>query len=175
MSQRALETWLFGKMPALGDFVSRGLDQSMRERLDTWLTREMEMARAGAGDDFDRRFDAAPAWNYVDQDADGRWIGGALCASRDRSGRRFPLIMGATADDARMAAARSAGCLSAMCRAFVEGWDADGLALAEVTPEDTGWQPTGSEWALLASAGPELVIPGRFPQGAITVMVEMAQ
>ena len=175
MSQRALGPWLFGKLPSLGDFVSRGLDQSMRDRIDRWLSQEMETARAKLGDNFNGQFDAAPVWNFVDCDDDGRWAGGALCASQDKAGRRFPLIMAAPASDATTAAALSAGCLSAMCQAFTESWDADGLATATIMPEETGWQPQGPEWALLADSGPALILPGSFPQGAITMMVEMAQ
>ena len=175
MSQRALGPWLFGKLPSLGDFVSRGLDQSMRDRIDTWLSQEMEAARAKAGDSFEGLYDAAPVWNFVDCDDAGNWSGGALCASQDKAGRRFPLIMSAPASDAGTAASLSAGCLSAMCRAFAEGADADGLVSATILPEETGWQPQRPEWALLAEGGPALIFPGSYPQGAITVMVEMAQ
>lgn len=175
MSQRALGPWLFGKLPSLGDFVSRGLDQSMRDRIDTWLSQEMESARTKLGDRFNDLYDAAPVWNFVDCDEDGHWSGGALCASQDKAGRRFPLIMATPASDATTAAALSAGCLSAMYQAFTEGWDADGLASATKMPEDTGWRPQRPEWALLADGGPALILSGSFPQGAITVMVEMAQ
>lgn len=175
MSQRALGTWLFGKMPSLGDFVSRGLDQSMRDRIDIWLSEEMEAARAKQGERFNDLYDYAPAWNFVDCASDGRWSGGALCASQDKAGRRYPLVMAAAASDMTEAAALSAGCLTAMCHAFAEGRDADGLASATIIPEDTGWQPQGPEWAVLAEGGPALIYPGSFPQGVITAMVELAQ
>ena len=175
MPERALGPWLFGKLPALGDFVSRGLDHAARTRIDDWLSREMEDARAKAGDQFDSLYDCAPAWNFVDCDEAGQWNGGALCASQDRAGRRFPLIMATPADDAAAAAALSAGCLSAMCQAFASGWDADSLSDAVVAPENANWQPTGPEWVLLTDDGPAMVLPGRFPPGAIAAMVEVAQ
>lgn len=175
MSQRALSTWLFGKMPSLGDFVSRGLDQSMRDRIDAWVSQEMEAARAKLGENFDALYDAAPAWNFVDRSSDGSWSGGALCASQDKAGRRYPLVMATPAEDAASAAALAAGCLTAMCHAFADGSNADGLASATIVPEDTGWQPHSPEWAVLGEGGPALIFPGSFPQGAITAMVELAQ
>ena len=93
MSQRAVGAWMFGKMPTLGDFVARGLGQQARVDLDTWLSQEMVSARAEAGEGFEARYDAAPAWNFVECDDAGQWNGGALCASQDQAGRRFPLIM----------------------------------------------------------------------------------
>ena len=59
MSSQPLNRWLFGKLPALGDFVSRGLDMSARDRLDGWLSAEMQDGRTRWGDDFDLRYDAA--------------------------------------------------------------------------------------------------------------------
>lgn len=176
MSQRALGTWMFGKMPSLGDFVARGLSQPAREHLDAWLSQEMEAARAMAGEGFEARYDAAPPWNFVECDEDGQWNGGALCASQDRAGRRFPLIMAVAADDAEQAAALSEGCLATMCQAFAGGWDPDQLIAAEVTPEqDSRWRPKAAEWVLLAEDGPAMVLPGRYPTGVISRMVEMVQ
>ncbi len=176
MSQRAIGGWLFGKMPTLGDFVVRGLGQQTRDHLDGWLSREMEAARAAAGDGFEARYDAAPPWNFVECDEAGQWNGGALCASQDRAGRRFPLIMAIPADDAAAAAALSEGCLAAMCQAFAEGWDPDQLVTAPVVPQhDSRWQPEGEEWSLLAEDGPALVLPGRYPTGIISRMVEMVE
>ncbi|MEO7385249.1 MAG: type VI secretion system-associated protein TagF [Novosphingobium sp.] len=176
MSQRAVGAWMFGKMPSLGDFVARGLGQQARAHLDAWLSQEMEAARTAAGDGFEARYDAAPAWNFVECDDDGQWSGGALCASQDRAGRRFPLIMAVAADDASAAAAFSEGCLATLCQAFAEGWDPDQLVASVVVPQqDSRWQPKASEWALLADDGPAMVLPGRYPQGVISRMVEMAQ
>ncbi len=176
MSQRALGAWMFGKMPSLGDFVARGLGQSAREHLDAWLSQEMETARATAGDGFEARYDAAPPWNFIECGEGGQWNGGALCASQDRAGRRFPLIMAVAADDAAAAAALSEGCLATIYQAFAEGWDPDQLVAAVVVPEqESRWQPKGSEWALLADDGPAMVLPGRYPQGVISRMVEVVE
>lgn len=175
MSDDIVGRWLFGKLPSLGDFVARGMDYAVRDRLDSWLTQEMEAARNQFGDEFESGYDISPAWNFVDCDANGSWSGGALCASQDRAGRRFPLIMAIPAPDAAGAAALSAGCLSAMCRAFADEQDADGLIAEEISAEAVAWSPHGPEWAILSEDGAAMVIAGRFPQGVIAKMVELAQ
>ena len=37
---RPAAAWLFGKIPAHGDFISRGLDHATHELLDDWLSVE---------------------------------------------------------------------------------------------------------------------------------------
>lgn len=166
--------WLFGKMPAHGDFVARGLDAAHRDALDHWLTREMAWAQANWPDDFDARFEAAPAWHFVWRAADGAWIGGVLCASTDRVGRRFPLIMAAPAQDCRQAAGVSAGCLDVLVNAFTQGWDADMLNRAQVTPADMPWQPENMGWALVGEDGPVVELAGHCPDGIVVRMLEFA-
>lgn len=176
MSCPALTTWLFGKIPSLGDFVSRGIDTAMRDRIDAWLSREMELARAAHGEAFASRYDTAPAWTFVDVDDSGNWSGGALCASQDRAGRRFPLIVGTPAAGPADAAGRSAGCLSVIYSAFGDGWDAAAIAAAEVAAEPVpGWRPDGPQWALLAQDGPVAVLEGHFPEGVVSGMMEWSQ
>ena len=174
MSSHALDRWLFGKLPALGDFVSRGLDMTTRDRLDTWLSAQMEAARARWSDGFEARYDAAPAWTFVDRDADGNWCGGALCASMDRAGRRFPLVAAAPAADAEQAAATSAAWVDAMYQGFAEGWDADALIAAPLSPAALPWHPGQPEWALVGEAGPAVSLPGSYPAGVLDKMLEFA-
>lgn len=175
MPGEPLGRWLLGKMPAHGDFLARGLGAATRDALDQWLSAEMIAARTRFPADFDQRYDASPAWTFVHAEADGGWTGGALCASQDRAGRRFPMILAARAENADSAAGLACGCLTALCQAFAGGWDVDALASAPVEPEEAGWHPAGSEWTLLAEHGPAVVLPGRFPDGAIACMVEYAQ
>lgn len=173
MSCRPVSRWLFGKLPALGDFVSRGIEREFRDELDRWLSDEMEQARI-TYPDFEERYDIAPAWNFVDCDETGLWSGGALCASVDRAGRRFPVIMAAPADDPEQAAGLSAACLSALCDALSQGWDADGLHAAELAPTQLPWNPVATEWVLLGEEGPAYTATDRFPGGIVSVMLEMA-
>ena len=86
---------LHGKHPAFGDFVAAGLPQALDEALARWLQETLGAWRAGAGGDWQAVFDAAPRVSF--------WIGGALLGgtalrgvwqpSRDRSGRRYPLLL----------------------------------------------------------------------------------
>ncbi len=174
MSCRPLDRWLFGKLPSLGDFVARGLDAQLRDSLDAWLSAAMQDGRSRFGDEFEPRYDAAPAWHFVDCDADGRWSGGALCASIDRAGRRFPLMLAAPANDVREAAMLSGACLDALHMAFGGQWDADNLIAADLIPVVVPWSPNGPEWALMGEDGPGLRVTGRFPDTVIAAMTEMA-
>lgn len=180
MSCRPLGRWLFGKIPGQGDFVHRGLDDyDMRDGLDRWLTEDLAAAKAAYAD-FDARYDRAPAWNFVDCDADGRWSGGALCASIDRVGRRYPVVLAAPAEDAAHAAAVSGACLSALGDAIAQGWDADALHAAPLDsappPQDAGgWRPHAAQWALLGEDDtPVVTLDGRFPSHAVSKMLELA-
>lgn len=85
---------LFGKLPAKGDFVGRGLSAGFQAEFEAWLARTVEAARLSLGDDFRAVWDAAPVWRF--------WIGpgagmapcaGVMAASRDRVGRRYPLAI----------------------------------------------------------------------------------
>ncbi|WP_054108159.1 type VI secretion system-associated protein TagF [Novosphingobium sp. AAP83] len=174
MPDRALSNWLFGKLPAHGDFVARGIDAPTRDALDLWLTAEMERGQAVWGDSFAERYEAAPVWHFVDMDAAGCWTGGILCASTDRVGRRFPLMFAAPAVDCENAAALSAGCLTFLGQAFAQGWDADQLANAQVAAEALPWSPTGATWALVGEDGPLVELMENRPVGVIERMLEMA-
>ena len=165
---------MFGKLPALGDFVSRGLDFAHRDAIDHWLTAEMEAAYARFPDDFEDRYFAAPAWCFVDCDEDGLWSGGALCASVDKAGRKFPVMAAAPAADHGEAVALAGGCLEVLHGAFAQGLDADGLQASAITPAELPWQANGAAWALVGEDGPALVLPGRYPQGIVTTMMELA-
>ncbi|NLR72728.1 type VI secretion system-associated protein TagF [Novosphingobium sp. ERN07] len=174
MPDGAVIRYLFGKLPAHGDFVSRGLDTSVRDELDRWLTAEMERAQAVWEGAFDWRYEAAPVWHFVDEDGNGGWSGGILCASADRVGRRFPLIFAASAPDCAAAVSLSAGCLVLVGQGFAEGWDADCMVEAPLAPESLPWQPKGASWALVGEDGPVVEYQGRTPTGVIERMLEMA-
>ena len=165
---------MFGKLPALGDFMSRGLDFAHRDALDHWLSGEMEAARTALGDGFDDRYFGAPAWFFVDRDPDGQWSGGALCASVDAAGRKFPVMAAAPAKDVAEALALAGGCLDALHSAFAQGLDADGLQSLALAPGEVPWQADGPAWALVGEQGPAVVLPGRFPAGIVTTMMELA-
>lgn len=86
---------LHGKHPAFGDFIGAGLPDEVQTALGDWLQATLGAWRAAAGDDWQAAFDAAPPVAF--------WVGAALCGgvavrgvlrpSRDRSGRRYPLVL----------------------------------------------------------------------------------
>jgi type VI secretion system protein ImpM len=90
-------TFIYGKHPAFGDFIGAGLPLVVQERLEGWLNAMLADLRAGWAAAWEASFDAAPALFF--------WVGGrvtgdtALCGvmmpSRDKVGRRFPLLAGA--------------------------------------------------------------------------------
>lgn len=88
--------FLFGKLPAHGDFVARGLTPEAERLLDDWASREMETAREALGEAFDAAHDAAPGWGFIAGPGplgDG-WRWGAAAASVDSAGRRFLILAG---------------------------------------------------------------------------------
>ena len=168
--------WLFGKIPAHGDFVSRGLAPAVHEALDLWLSAELARARARFAD-FDHRYQTAAPWFFIDRDPSGAWSGGALCPSVDKVGRRFPILVAAPAADGSTAEAVALAALELVFGALGEGWEAtqlcDKLAAIE-TSQAAATIPTQSLWAIEAEDGTRIEMPGRFPEGLIERMLELA-
>lgn len=106
---------LFGKLPAHGDFVARGFRHDQQARIDAWLATALADARAAFGAEFVERFDAALPWC-----CDGDGIAGALAASQDSLGRRFPILL-------LIADAQAPRCEALLYTAIGERWDADRL------------------------------------------------
>lgn len=165
--------FLFGKLPAHGDFVARGLSHDRRDALDGWLAAAMERGRERHGAAFDDRYDAAPPWRFVTASREA----GALVPSVDRVGRRFPLLLGV----AGSGEAASSACEELIYRAFTEGWDADRLIAAveqapldeDNTPKRDG--PTASRWWTLGSdAFDPAELDGAWPEALVAVMLAPA-
>ena len=100
------EPFLFGKLPAHGDFVARGLTEAGRQAWDDWATAALEQLRA-VSPSFEDAHDAAAPWRFVAGPSalgDG-WRIGALAASIDSAGRRFVLVAGLQGCAAGQAAA----------------------------------------------------------------------
>lgn len=164
MSCLPLTSWLFGKLPTHGDFIARGLAPALRDRIDGWLSDEMDRARSEHGENFEARYDAAPPWRFVDGAE-----GGVICASIDSAGRRFPLLAAMAVGAETQAAAAAEASEAAIFRAFELGSNADGLAalLAE-SPLDDGEPPLQSGWWV---DGADDFLPGRWPDGLISRML----
>lgn len=175
-SHRPPGPWLFGKIPAHGDFISRGLEPALHEALDLWLSAELARARAKFGD-FDERYVRAAAWHFVDCDSAGNWSGGALCPSVDAVGRRFPIVVAAPAADAGQATAVAHAALDLIFAALGGGWEATRLheALGAMVPATgSAPEPAQSVWAIEADDGTRIEMTGRFPEGLVERMLELA-
>lgn len=112
---------VFGKLPAHGDFVARGLTAAQRSALDAWLSESLADARA-AYPDFEARFDQALPWRCT-----GTGVAGAIAASQDGAGRRFPLLILTDADEAAAE--------DLLYAAITQRWDADQLSQAGAAPD----------------------------------------
>lgn len=87
--------FLFGKIPAFGDFVSRGLSTQMRHRWDAWCTTLLLDAQVRLADDFDTQYRrATPRCFLMTQEDSTAWQAGCVVASVDRAGRAFPFVLG---------------------------------------------------------------------------------
>lgn len=76
----------FGKLPATGDFVARGLPQGLRPFLDQWLTRNFAH-RTRTPDDWPTDgCRAIVKWEK-------NWLILLILPSRDKAGREFPLAV----------------------------------------------------------------------------------
>lgn len=89
----------FGKLPTVGDFVSRRLPQDVIDWWDGWLSLGISTLRARHADDWQTVYLAAPTWRFVISPgvapgSAGRhaWSG-ALIPSVDSVGRYFPLTL----------------------------------------------------------------------------------
>ncbi|MDJ0278267.1 type VI secretion system-associated protein TagF [Sphingomonas sp. 2R-10] len=135
---------VFGKLPAHGDFVARGMAAEERAALDTWLSASLLAARDRHGADFADRFDAAQPWL-----AEGDGVAGAIAASQDAVGRRYPVLL--LADGATL---EPAACEELLRSAIMEGWDVDRLAMAAARPAGTVGRWTGADGRVLTGERP---------------------
>lgn len=152
---------LFGKLPAHGDFVARGLDGVRRDRIDRWLAASLDDARAALGSAFDRRYDAAPSWRFAGRDEHGL-AAAALAPSVDSAGRRFPIYVAIERIEAGSAADAAEICETLIYRALEEEWDADRL-LAETAAAAPGGDAEPSCAARWWTLGGEHFAPAELP------------
>ena len=154
-----LGVFAFGKLPSHGDFIARGLSAPERQAWDDWVSAGLVLAREALGDGFEAAHDQAPPWRFAFGDGafgPGRRAG-AFAASVDRAGRRFLIVLGATAPtglDPDGAGAAAAQILEAeLYSAFRTGADVDALVQSAAAAL-AGFEPgaaaaaTGRFWTL---------------------------
>ena len=153
---------LFGKLPAHGDFVRRGLPADMVAAWDGWAAKALAAAQAALGEaGFAAAWDAMPCWALaLPAGACGTApLSGVMAGGRDGVGRRFPLLLAVPgpAPSETWFATLAQRALAALR----DGWDADRLAASLPEPQGStalqGWWSAQQEWPLR-----QLVPPGHF-------------
>ena len=97
MPNDTVTSGIYGKHPAFGDFVSSGLSAPLTDLLEQWFAHVMPSLRSGWADAWEENYDGAfplRFWFGPDLTPEGRGFLGVVRASRDRIGRRFPLVAG---------------------------------------------------------------------------------
>jgi type VI secretion system protein ImpM len=86
---------VFGKMPALGDFLRLGTGTEFFAVWDRWLQATLLAAEADIGLAFEACYMSAPVWRFALPPglAGPQGAVGVLMPSVDRVGRRFPLTL----------------------------------------------------------------------------------
>jgi type VI secretion system protein ImpM len=86
----------FGKLPAHGDFISRGLDDSAVEAGDAAVANAVAIAAERWDTLWDDVYVETPVWRFVASPGviGQEWTAGTFLASVDAVGRQFPLIAG---------------------------------------------------------------------------------
>jgi type VI secretion system protein ImpM len=91
----------FGKLPARGDFVRRGLPQEFVDVWDAWLAAGIAESRGQLAAEWLPCFIEAPVWRFaLAPGIAGGGIAGLFLPSIDRAGRYFPLTLAAPAAQA---------------------------------------------------------------------------
>lgn len=93
----------YGKIPSHGDFVSEGLDRELLGAFDNWLQSGMHACAEVFGDRWSAVFSASPPLRFIIER--GIWgrsaYAGVLLPSKDRVGRKYPLVILAQLSDFR--------------------------------------------------------------------------
>lgn len=87
----------YGKLPAVGDFVKKGLPAGFIHAVDDWLSQGLAVSRDRLGAGWTEVYLTSPIWRFV---CDGGFLGdapiaGVLIPSTDKVGRYFPMIVAA--------------------------------------------------------------------------------
>lgn len=91
----------FGKIPSLGDFVSRDLPREFLDTWDEWLQRSIADSKVALGDAWLNTYLTSPIWRFVllpGVCGKQGWAG-VMTPSVDRVGRYFPLTFASLLGD----------------------------------------------------------------------------
>lgn len=95
MEQNKRAPGFYGKLPAHGDFIDRGLPVSFISAWDQWLQHSMEASREQCGENWLNLYLTSPIWRFslTTGVVDGNAWAGLLVPSVDSVGRYFPVTM----------------------------------------------------------------------------------
>ena len=124
----------YGKLPARGDFVGRGLPRRWRCEWDDWLQRGLALAATRLeGAVLRERLRAFAPWRYLALPAPGEIWCGIMVASHDRVERAFPLTL-AERLGGPTSPGETAALLASLLGAAAEGPEALEEAIAALPP-----------------------------------------
>lgn len=95
MSSAASVTGFYGKLPAHGDFINRGVPMGVVTAWTNWLDRSLAMARHALGDYWLPTYLSSPPWRFVVDPgvlADTA-VAGVLASSVDKVRRTYPVAV----------------------------------------------------------------------------------
>ena len=167
---------LWGKLPAHGDFVSRGIEPATRDELDGWLAGSLAQARAAVGEAWEDRYDEAPPWRFAWAEGE-RWTAGALAPSADGVGRRYPILIALRGLDGAQVEHAADLAENLLYDALGEEWDADRLhaAILALSPEPLmAWAGGEGWWTLGAQGFNEAWLVGARPAGLMSAVLTRA-
>jgi type VI secretion system protein ImpM len=91
---------VYGKHPAKGDFVEYGVPPALLRVVEGWLDKALAEAREALGPQWEQVWPRAPHLCFwLGEAIWGQPVAGVLAPSRDRVGRRFPLVWLASGAD----------------------------------------------------------------------------
>jgi len=95
MAAKAHFVGWFGKLPAVGDFASRGLEQEEQRAIHQWIAQGMRALAQRDPEEWHHAYLVTPVWHFVINA--GVWhqhaIQGCLAPSLDKVGRYSPLLI----------------------------------------------------------------------------------
>jgi len=91
----------FGKIPSLGDFVTRDLPRDFLDTWDDWLQQSVAASKSALGDAWLNTYLNSPIWRFVllPGVCGERGWAGILMPSVDKVGRYFPLTFASSLGD----------------------------------------------------------------------------
>lgn len=174
---------IFGKIPAHGDFVCRGMAAGEQAEFDQALSASIHAAQERFGEGYREAFLCTPPWRCVTP-AEGGFLGGAIAPSMDRAERLFPLFLARRCNSRAEAGGYAQACEDLLFRAIPELWPVDRLMTeAEeleaagspdaAEPEDGWWLDGGDS---LPEPTPRLsgMVPPRLIEEMMAVTGQMA-